>query len=183
VLHLLALAAVALADAPPQQPGPASEAVPTDPATVAEAMRLLDEQGFEEQVLTSTQMSLEASMAGMTELIQKRLGEAVPEDFLGRLRQVMRDHTSETMRARLPALKARAARLYAQEFTRDELVRLTQLSADPVMVKARARDKILGPKLMMLGIETMRDAQPDLEARINRLIAEYAAEQEEKPTS
>ena len=162
---------------------PVEQVAPVDPATLAEAVRLLDAEGFEQEAVRSSELGLEAGMAAMTEQIQKTLGDSVPADFLAQLRQIMRDHSMATLKAKLPAITADAARLYAREFTRGELVRLRQLSADPVMVKARARNKVLAPRLMMIGIKAMREAQPELDAKVKRLIADYLARTKAKPTS
>ena len=75
------------------------------------------------------------------------------------------------------ALSGQAANVYAQEFTRDELARLRELSRDPVLVKARERNKTIGPKLMALGAYTMRESEPELEAKIDRLVSDYLAKQ------
>lgn len=154
-----------------------------DAATLAEALRLLDSQGFDEEALRSSELGLEAGMAAMTEQLHKTLGDALPAEFVAQMREVMREHMRTNMLARLPALKRDAAELYAREFTRAELVRLRQLAADPVMVKARERNRILAPRLMMLGINASRAAQPELEAKLKQLVADYLAAKKAKPTS
>lgn len=181
---LFALLAVVAAPTPTiVSAAPVEQVAPVDPAALAEAVRLLDAEGFDQEAIRSSELGLEAAMAAMTEQIHKSLGDSVPAEFLAELRQIMRDHSSATLKAKLPAIKADAARLYAREFTRAELVRLRQLSADPVMVKARARNKILAPRLMMIGINAMREAQPELDAKVKRLIADYLARTKGKPTS
>lgn len=177
------LASLAAAQPSPVTVAPVEQEAPVDPAILAEAVRLLDAGGFEQDALRSSELGLEASMAAMTEQLRKTLGDALPTDFLEQMRQVMRDHMRTTMTAKLPAMKLGAARLYAREFTRDELIRLRQLAADPVMVKARERNKVLAPRLMMIGITAMREAQPEFDARIKRLVADYLAAKKGKPTS
>jgi len=168
------MAASAPAGLPPAATAPAVQPAPIDSARIAEALRLLDAQGFEQQVLDSSQMALEVMLAAMTEQIQKQTSAPVQEDFLEKLRQTMRDHSSATMRAGMNSMKREAGEIYAQEFSREELVRLRELAADPVMVKARARSKVIDPKLMMIGVRRMREAQPELEARIQRLCRSLA---------
>lgn len=171
LLALLIAAAPAVA-APPSAASPVPAAA-IDPARLAEAIRLLDAEGFEEEVLNSSEMTLEVMLAAMTEQIQNRTSEPVPEDFLNKLRHEMRAHSNATLRANMAAMKREAGEIYAREFSREELVRLRELAAEPVMVKARARNKVIGPKLMMIGVRMMREAQPELDARIQRLVAEY----------
>ena len=172
---MLAAIVALIALAPPTSPPPAPviQAAPVDPARVAEAIRLLDAQGFEKESLQTAEMGLELMLASLTEQIQKRTSEPVPEDFLQKWRQTMRDHLNQTMRANMASAKREAAEIYAQEFSRDELARMRELAADPVMVKARERNRVIGPKLMMIGARRMREAEPELEAKIQKLVADY----------
>lgn len=170
---LASLAAPAPAAAPPAPPVAQSKAV--DPAALAEAKRFLDEQDFEEETIRSANMGLELTIAAMIDQIQKMAGEPVPPDFLAKLKQTMVDHTNSTLRAKMVSIKQQAATIYAQEFTAAEIVHLRELSADPVMVKARQRGKVINPKLMALGAYTMRESEPDLQAKIQALIADYLA--------
>lgn len=174
IAFLTALAA----SAPPasaQIPAPAN--VAADPAAVEQAILLLDEGDFEGEAIRNADLALELGLASMIDQIQKKAGEPVPADFLEKLRQIMRDHTSSTLRAKMDSIKQQAAAIYAQEFTRDELVRLRELSKDPVMVKAREHNKTIGPKLMAIGAYAMRESEPELEAKIERLVSDYLSEQ------
>ena len=92
-----------------------------------------------------------------------------------KLKATIREHQESTLRANMGSIKQQAATIYAQEFTRDELIRLRELSKDPVMRKARARMKIMAPKLMALGVYTMRAAEPELKVKIDRLVTDYLA--------
>lgn len=177
---LIAFAAALLAPAAPAVSAPpaASSSAAVDPAAIAEAMRLLDQEGFEDQVLQSSEMTLDLLLASMASDIQRRSGEPVPEDLFKELEQTIRDHASSTLRANMNEMKQQAAVVYAQEFTREELVRLRELSSDPVMVKARERNKVIQPKLMALGAHTMRGSQEELEAKIERIVSEFLARQE-----
>lgn len=174
IVFLAALAAPA-PPAPIRAPAPAQAAV--DPAAVKEALLLLDEGDFEGEAIRNADLALELGIASMIDQIQKKSGEKVPADFVEKLRQIMRDHTSSTLRAKMGTIKQQAANAYAQEFTRDELARLRELSKDPVLVKARERNKTIGPKLMALGAYTMRESEPELEAKIDRLVSDYLAKQ------
>lgn len=147
-----------------------------DAGIVEEAALLLEEEGFEEQLLRSTALNVEAMVAVMASNIQKQTGEALPKDFLEQLRTLLLDHTESTIRANMRSIKDQAAAIYAQEFTRDELVRLRRIAGDPVMVKARERMKVMEPKLMVLGLQVMREAEADLEAKVIRLVTEFLAD-------
>jgi hypothetical protein len=170
VAAFLAFAPAAAVAAPP-----GTVEAPADGAALAEALRFLEQEGFEEEVIRSSENTLNLMLAAFTSQIQKNAEEPVPEDLLETLRQTMRDHSSATIRANLPAIKQQAAAIYAQEFTREELVRLRELSKDPVMVKARERGKVMGPKLMALGAYMMKQSEPELETKIQRVINDYVA--------
>ena len=173
---IIAFLAALAAPAPPA-PAPVSTPPKTavDPAAVREALLLLEEEDFEGEAIRNADLALEIGIAGMVNQIQKKSGEEIPPDFLDKLRQTMRDHTSATLRAKMSTIKQQAANIYAHEFTRDELARLRELSMDPVLVKARERNKTIGPKLMALGAYTMRESEPELEAKIDRLVSDYLA--------
>lgn len=169
VLFLLSFPG-ALAAAPPSTPAPKP-----DEATVAEAVRLLDADGFDESIMRSTELTVGMSTAGMTAQLQKQFGDALPSDLMDQVRSTMHDHAMTTMRSHLAEVKRQVAEIYAQEFTRAELIHLRELHSDPVAVKARARDKAMEPKLMLIGVRTMQAAEPELDARIKRLVEEYFA--------
>ncbi len=162
---------VALPDAPPKK---------LDPAAVAEAIRYLDVQDFDKEIARTTQLAIDVTLAGMVERIQKNSGDEVPEEFIAELKTTMRDHELSVMRTNLPSIKRQAAEIYAAEFTAAELIHLRELAADPVLAKARQRLAVMQPKLMMVGIKVMRDAQPELEAKIKRLISDYLAKKEKQ---
>lgn len=169
-LFLAALAAPASSvSAPPVQIAKPNR------AAVAEAIRLLDADGFDEAAMRSTDLMLGVELAAMVDQLQKQYGDGLPSDFVEQLRTTIHDHAMATMRAHLAAMKQQAAELYAQEFTAAELIHLRELQADPVAVKARERNKSLQPRLVKIGTDTMRAAQPELEAKIKRLVSDYRA--------
>ena len=116
---------------------------------------------------------MEASIALIVDRLHEQTGSEVPADFMSSLTQLMRDHVSSTMRAKMPEMKRRAAEIYAREFTRDELARMRLLSADPVMVKFRQKGKTIDPQLMMIGINVMRESEPEFRAKVGRLVEDY----------
>ena len=146
-----------------------------DPETIAEATRLLDAEGFEQELIRSSELAVDTMSVGMVERMQKASDEQIPADFIAQLKQAMHDHAVTTMRANLASIKRQAAEIYAKEFTKAELTHMRELATDPVMVKARERRKLIEPQLMMIGIRTMRASQPELEAKIKRLVADYRA--------
>lgn len=171
VLASGSLAAGAIA----QTPGPTIVAVQPDPARVAAATRLLDADDFENQTIRSSELSVGLLLAAMVEGIRKRSGEQVPADLTEQVRKTIHDFTLTKMRAHLPEMKRKAAEIYAQEFTVAELVRLRELHSDPVAVKARERTTQMQPKLMMIGVNTMRADQPELDAKIKQIVLDYLA--------
>lgn len=178
MFHLLAAAAAAAASPPaavPRAPAPAAQATKPDEATVAEAIRLLDTDKFDESAMRSTDLVMGVILAGMVDGLHKQYGDELPADFVDQLRTTVHDYAVETMRTHLQEMKRQTAEIYAQEFTRDELARLRELHSDPVAVKARERSKVMQPKLMQIGVRTMQAAQPELDAKIKRLVADYLA--------
>jgi len=174
IVHFLAAAAAApAAHAPP--PVVSVQTPKVDSAALAEAIRLLDADGFEESLMRSTDLMVGLTLSGMVENLHKEFGDDVPDDFVEQLRTLIRDHAMTTMRTHMTDLKRQAAEIYAEQFTVPELVHLRELHADPVAVKARERSKVMQPRMAKIGVDVMRDANPALEADIKRLISDYAA--------
>ena len=144
---------------------------------MAEAILLLEQEAFEDVIVRSANDTIELMLASMASQMQRRGAEPIPEDLLQQLRQTLLDHSKATLLANIDSLKLQAAAIYAQEFSRQELIRLRQLSSDPVMVKARERSAVIDRKFMALGAQTMRAAEPELEAKITRMVVEYIESQ------
>jgi hypothetical protein len=175
IIAAMVLAAGSQALAPARAVPPTAEASKPDEATVAEAVRLLDVDGFDDDMMHSTDLVMGVSLAAMVDQMHKQYGDALPADFMDQLRRTIHDHAMATMRTHLPDVKRQIAEMYAQEFTRDELIHLRQLHEDPVAIKARQRAKEMQPKLLMIGVRTMQAAQPELDAEIKRMVSDYIA--------
>lgn len=161
----------------------APAATKPDLATVAEAVRLLDTDGFDEDAVRSTELITGVQLAAMVDQLQKQFGDTVPADFVDQLRTTVHDHVLGTFKAHLAEMKQQAAEIYAQQFTKAELVHLRELHADPVAVKARERARVMQPQLMKIGVTTMQAAEPELDARIKRLVSDYLAAHGKSPAS
>lgn len=173
-LYCAAPAIAAPTPASPLKPQTASASKP-DESTIAEAVRLLDTDGFDDSAMHSVDLTIGLVLAGMVDQLQKQFGDALPADFVEQLRTTIHDHALGTFRTHLPQMKRETAEIYAQEFTKPELIRLRELHSDPVAVKARERSQAMQPKLMMIGVRTMQAEQPELDARIKRLVSDYLA--------
>lgn len=176
MLHFLFLAAATAI--PPAAPSPTAPAVAAhaakpDKATIAEAIRLLDTDDFDENAVRSADLAVGVLLASMVEGIQKQYGEEAPLELVEQLRATIHDFTIAKMKSHLPEMKRQAAEVYAQEFTKDELVRLRELHSDPVAIKARKRGGIMQPRLMKIGVDTMRGERPELDAKIRKLVEDY----------
>jgi hypothetical protein len=172
---LLAIAAALLApDAgQPAAASPQSAQRPADPAALAEAIRYLDGEEFDSEVLRSAEMNLELQMQTTFDEIRKRSDEDVPEDLLEQLRSLTQEHVRTTLQTEMASIKRQAALIYAAHFTAAELVRLREISADPVMIKARKQNKSIEPQLIALGVRVMEPYEEDLQAKILRLVTDY----------
>lgn len=172
---LLALGSTGIAHAAPRDTA--------DPARVAEAIKLLDAEGYEAALMHSVNVGTEAMLGIMTEQLQKRSGEALPDAFLKKMRDTMRSHAEETMREQMAGVKRKTAELYAKEFTVTELARLREIASDPLIARSRSWSREVQPTMVMLGIEAMREKQGELDAKLKDLIEDYVRRLETKPTS
>jgi hypothetical protein len=174
---VLAAAAAAATPANVSAPAPPTtgHVVKPDDATVAEAIQLLNVEKFDETAMHSIDLVMGVILAGMVDGLHKQYGDDLPGDFVDQLRTTIHDYAVETMRTHLQDMKRQTAEIYAQEFTKDELIHLRELQSDPVAVKARERSKEMQPRLMQIGVRTMQAAQPELDAKIKRLVSDYLA--------
>lgn len=168
VLGLCALPAVA---EKPEPPKAAVQAV--DPAAVDEAIKMLESGDFEQQILMSTDVAVEGMLAVQIERVQKEANEPLPDDLVTSFRKTLLDHARSTLKARMPQIKRQSAEIYAREFTVEELRRLREISADPVMVKSRAKGQALSAQLMMVGVRAMRESEGELKQKIEQLVQDY----------
>jgi DNA-binding transcriptional MerR regulator len=176
MLHLLFLAAAtAIPPAAPSAKAPAvaAQSAKLDGATIAEAIRLLDTDDFDKNAIRSADLAVGVLLASMVDGLQKRYSEEAPHELVEQLRATIHDFTIAKMKAHLPEMKRQAAEVYAQEFTKGELVRLRELHSDPVAVKARERAGVMQPRLMKIGVNTMRGEQPELDAKLQKLVEDY----------
>ena len=176
MLHFLFLAAataISPAEPSPTTPAEAAQAAKPDGATIAEAIRLLDTDDFDKNAVRSADLAVGVLLASMVEGIQKRYGEEAPLELVEQLRATIHDFTIAKMKAHLPEMKRQAAEIYAQEFTKGELVRLRELHSDPVAIKARERAGVMQPRLMKIGVNTMRGERSELDAKIQKLVEDY----------
>jgi len=185
LLFFLAAASQGIVNAPPQALAVQSPAQSGKPAgaVVKAALRLLDADHFDEEMLRATDLMMGVSIAAMTKQLRSQFGDKLPEDLLEEVKTAVHDHAMATVRASLPDMKRQAAEIYAEQFSAAELERLRELHTDPVAIKARERAKDMQPKLMRLGVKMMQDAQPELDARIKRMIGDYVAKQGADPSS
>ena len=177
MLFLFLAAGSALTAAPAQSASVGSPAPASKPseAVVAAAIRLLDADHFDEEMVRATDLMMGVSIAAMVKQLREQFGDNLPEDLLEEVKTTVHDHAMATVRAALPAMKRNAAVIYAEQFSEAELDRLRELHSDPVAIKARERAKDMQPKLMRLGVQMMQEAQPDLDARIKQMVADYVA--------
>ena len=175
-IAVLAALLLTVAENPPTAAGtsPTTSTVAViEPGAVEEAMRMLEADDFEKQVLTSTDVMVEGMLAVQMERLQKASDEPVPEDLLTSFREAMRAHSTETMKQKMPQIKRQAAEIYAREFTVAELRRLREISQDPVMVKSRLKSQTLTAQLMLVGVGAMRDSEAELERKIEQIVEDY----------
>ena len=144
-----------------------------DPAAIDAAVRMLEAQDFEAQVVGTTDVMIEGMVAAQIEQLQKASEEELPAELLTSFRDTMRDHATGTMKAKMPTIKRQSAEIYAREFTVAELQRMAEIAADPVMVKSRAKGQALSSQLMMVGMNAMRESQEELKQKLEQVVADY----------
>lgn len=176
VAMLLAGAAAPAWTQTPATPPAVTPAKP-DAEAVAAAMKFLDAQHFEQQLLDSTEMFTEAFMAAAIQRqMEQKPDEPAPEAFLKDLRGVVRDHSVSAMKSNMADLKRQTAEIYARHLTTAELNRIAELSADPAMQKLQEQEKLIQPQLVMMGMQLMKKYEPALKAKVDAVIEKHLNE-------
>ena len=153
--------------------GPTVAESSIEQSALAEAERMLDSEDFESQVMGSADVMLEGLLAVQIERLETESEEPPPEELIASFREIMRSHIRGTMKAKMPQMKRQAAEIYAREFTVDELRRMREIAADPVMVKVREKGQTLSAQLMMVGMTAMKASENDLRQKIEQMVADY----------
>lgn len=172
----LALLAPAPAAVPPAPPVATTATAAISEAAIGEALKMLDAEEFERQLIEQTDVVVEGMLALQVEQMRKRSEQPIPDKLIAALSQALRDHARDTYKANMPALKRQAAEIYAREFTIEELQRLRVIAGDPVIAKQRARGQALNAQLMMIGVNVMRETEDELEAKIEQVVRNYLKE-------
>jgi hypothetical protein len=169
----LAVSAQALATDPVSPTSSALQASKPDAIAIDAALRMLEAQEFDLQVINTIEVMVEGMMAAQIEQLQNNSEEPIPAELLTSFRRTMRDHASGTMKAKMPDMMRQTAEIYAREFTVAELQRLAEIAADPVSVKTRAKGQALSSQLMMVGMNAMRESQDELKVKIEQMVHDY----------
>jgi len=172
-----ALALLALAPGPVIETAPGIEASGTNQAAFNEALKMLDADDFDTQLIEQTDVIVEGMLALEIEQLRKQSDQPIPQKLVAVLSQALRDHARDTYKANLPTIRRQAAEIYAREFTVEELQRLREIAGDPAIAKQRAKGQKLNAQLMMLGVNVMRESEGELERKIEQVVVDYLKEE------
>lgn len=161
-----AAAALAFSSAAAAQPAP-------DPAAVAAARELLAATGFETQMEQSALQNVQATFATVVEAREKDLGRPMPQDLKAGILALLEADTRAVVAEMKKTALGDAALVYARYFTAAEIRELQALQTHPVMTKAQKVGASLMTDLMQIGIKPAAERQPELQAKIQKLIADW----------
>jgi hypothetical protein len=191
IFHLLALAAAGAAGAgqPPSDPPLVTVIVPAAPAqpdveTLAAAREMLRGGGdFERQFLQTAQLSSQASLATMIEVVETRRNVDLPPELEAELSRIVADHVGTMTREILPAVLEDSARVYARYFSAEELRELNRLMRTPVLVRMQQVAPQLLTELQQVGVRAALGRQPELERRLTDAVGRWLSRRGEPPLS
>lgn len=169
---LAAAAALALSSAAGAQP-----AATPDPAAVAAAREMLVASGFEGQMEQAALQSVRATVDTIVLAREKDGGAPMPQDLKGDLLRLLEADTRGLVTEMKKTALDDAARIYARYFTAAEIKELQVLQTHPVMVKAQQVNPAMMSELMQLGIKPAAERQPELQAKMRKLLDDWNKKQ------
>jgi hypothetical protein len=155
----------------------AQSAAAADPAAVAAAREMLVASGFEGQMEQAALQNVQATFNTVLEAREKELGAPMPQELKAGILSLLQADTRALVAEMRKTALDDAARIYARYFTAAEIEELQALQTHPVMVKAQRVSSGLMTELMQLGIKPAAERQPQLQAKIQKLIADWSKKQ------
>ncbi|MEH6663177.1 MAG: DUF2059 domain-containing protein [Parasphingorhabdus sp.] len=145
-------------------------------AALAASYRLLDSTNYTEQVKANVYpMALTFFNEGLSQTA-KKAGIELDEALIKNLRSAMIEELDLVMEEYTKKTRIEAAFIYAKYYEPQELDRLAEIYTDPVMQKSIEIGPKIQVELVSLGMETMREYQPQIEQRMKDVVEQYLAQ-------
>jgi len=106
----------------------------------------------------------------------KKAGIELDEALIKNLRFAMIEELGLVMEEYTKKTRIEAAFIYAKYYEPQELDRLAEIYTDPVMQKSIEIGPKIQVELVSLGMETMREYQPQVEQRMKDVVEQYLAQ-------
>lgn len=169
---LAAAAALAVASA-----ASAQSTATLDQGAIAAAREMLVATGFEAQMEQAALQNVQATFNTVVEAREKDIRARIPQELRAGILALLEADTRILVTEMRKTALQDAARIYARYFTAAEIKELQALQSHPVMVKAQRVSPGLMTELMQLGIKPAAERQPQLQAKIEKLIADWSKKQ------
>lgn len=164
-------------------PATVAQAPAADESALEAARSLLKQNGFEAQMAATARLVSAAAFDETVKAYSTKQGMEMPADLLAEVKAAIGAEV-EILITQLQANGLEdAARVYARYFTAEEIKRFAELQQDPVMKKAQSLTPQLMTELSQIGMKAAAERQPAMQARIAKLLEQWAAKQKPSKTS
>jgi len=146
------------------------------------AMNYLETIGYVEQVKATMAQTAPQFLKVGLDIAEQREG-IIADDLRQKLTTEMSELIEDISDDFARTTKIKAAAIFAESFTVEELNQLTEFQKQPVMKKLNRINPELTSKLINVGIEGMQTYQPVVQERLEALVIDYFEDQAAQPTS
>jgi hypothetical protein len=154
-------------------PAFAQSGAKSDSAALSAARDYLVSTGFEQQMEQGALQNVKATYNTMVAAREKQTGQPMPQDLKAKVLNLLQAETADVVADMKKTALNEAALIYARYFTAAELKELQALQTHPVMAKVHRVAPSMTSELMQIGIRASEARQPQLQAKIQKLVDDW----------
>lgn len=144
-----------------------------DPATLAQAERLLDSLDYQKSLEAMTEALIAGQRARIRTDLRDKAGENVPDELIEEVGTIIEEALRSTVAANGPQLRKATSLIYARYFTAAELSRIADFNNDPVMKKFNSVLPTLANEMMTLSHGIFQQALPEMARKIEAAVTAH----------
>lgn len=162
---------------------PASaEGTTADASRLTAASKLLEAMHYDTLIDRTLDAIVAESQRAVAANLNQGVDEPLPASLIAKIQGIVENHIRQAIGDHRADLKRGTALIYARHFTTEELGRLAQLQADPVMAKMQAETPAIAAETMALSNGLVAGARGAVEEEVKAAVVEYL-ETKDKPAT
>ena len=163
---------------------PASaEGTAADAPRLAAASKLLEAMHYDTLIDRTLDAIVSESQRAIATKLNESADEPLPASLVTQIQGIVESHIRQAIGDHRADLKRGTALIYARHFTAEELGRLAQLQADPVMARMQAETPAIAAETMALTNGLVANARGNVEEEVKAAVVEYLQTKDGKPAT